>query len=403
MAISSYSTTAASNNSAVPNGWPEGMAPSGVNDCGRQMMADVRSWYEDAEWLTWGDTTAYVSGTSFKIAGSDVTARYSVGRRVRAVGSGTGTIYGKILTSAFSTDTTLTAAWDSGSLSNETLTISIAANKGNTTGRSVDLDAVTRHGSDVASAATVILDNTTGDLVDVTGTITWTAVTLAEGRERTVRHTGIQTLTNGASLVLPGAANITTAAGDFSVWRGYAAGVVRCVNYVRASGQPLVSGSSFADNVFFITDDGDATKKIAFQASGITAGNTRTFTAPDASGTLALTSGVVFSLSFTSTDQTITSAGALTLAHGLGAVPKQIQLYLVAQNTVLGYTAGDIVLLNNSMANGANQGTSIVPDATNINVRYGSDTNAFQLIRKDNGVGAGCTNSDWKLRVRAWA
>ena len=123
--IELYSKTAANNNSATPNGWPEGMAPSAVNDCARQMQAAIRTWYEDAQWINWGDTTVYVATTQFKISGSDVTSRYSVGRRVRAVGSSTGTIYGTITVSAFSTDTTVTVAWDSGTLSNETLTISI--------------------------------------------------------------------------------------------------------------------------------------------------------------------------------------------------------------------------------------------------------------------------------------
>ncbi len=41
MPVTSYSTTAASNNGAVPNGAPEGMAPSSVNDVIRQIMADV--------------------------------------------------------------------------------------------------------------------------------------------------------------------------------------------------------------------------------------------------------------------------------------------------------------------------------------------------------------------------
>jgi hypothetical protein len=123
--IEAWSTTAASNNSAVPNGWPEGMAPSGVNDAARQMMASIRTWYETAQWINLGYTHTYVGASQFKISGSDVTAIYTVGRRVRAVGSSTGTIYGIITVSAFVTDTTLTVAWDSGSLSNETLTVSL--------------------------------------------------------------------------------------------------------------------------------------------------------------------------------------------------------------------------------------------------------------------------------------
>lgn len=45
MAINLWSTTAALNNSAPPAGWPEGMAPSAVNDTARQMMADIATWY----------------------------------------------------------------------------------------------------------------------------------------------------------------------------------------------------------------------------------------------------------------------------------------------------------------------------------------------------------------------
>jgi hypothetical protein len=92
-------------------------------------------------------------------------------------------------------------------------------------------DALSIHGADIASATTLDLDAATGNLVDVTGTTTITAITLAEGRERTVRFTGALILTHGSSLVLPGAANITTVAGDFAIFRGYAAGVVRCVVY----------------------------------------------------------------------------------------------------------------------------------------------------------------------------
>lgn len=101
-------------------------------------------------------------------------------------------------------------------------------------------DNVSIHGADVASATTTNLETATGDLVDVTGTTAITAITLSEGHERTVRFTGILTLTHGASLVLPGSASITTAAGDMAVFRGYAAGVVRCVGYTKLSGKPVV-------------------------------------------------------------------------------------------------------------------------------------------------------------------
>jgi hypothetical protein len=122
--IRNWSSTAGSNNSTPPDGAPEGMAPSTVNDVIRENMAAVRDWYIDPAWVDFGYTYAYVGATQFKIAGVNVTANYPVARRVRAIGSLTGTIYGTISVSSFATDTTITVVWDSGSLSNETLAIS---------------------------------------------------------------------------------------------------------------------------------------------------------------------------------------------------------------------------------------------------------------------------------------
>lgn len=103
-----------------------------------------------------------------------------------------------------------------------------------------------KRGEDIASAATLDLDAATGDLVDVTGATTITAITLADGEERTIRFTGALTLTHGASLDLPSKANITTAAGDFAVFRGYASSVVRCVAYTRANGQAISAPASIS-------------------------------------------------------------------------------------------------------------------------------------------------------------
>jgi len=47
--VQTWSTTAASNNSAAPNGFPEGMPPSGVNDAAREVMAAVARYREDTD------------------------------------------------------------------------------------------------------------------------------------------------------------------------------------------------------------------------------------------------------------------------------------------------------------------------------------------------------------------
>ena len=64
--ISQYSTTAGSNNAAVPDGWPENMAPSGVNDSARENMAALAKVYQDQKGslVTTGTGTAYVLATN---------------------------------------------------------------------------------------------------------------------------------------------------------------------------------------------------------------------------------------------------------------------------------------------------------------------------------------------------
>ena len=47
--VSEWSTTAASNNAASPNGAPEGMEPSGLNDTIREIMAALAKWYLDTQ------------------------------------------------------------------------------------------------------------------------------------------------------------------------------------------------------------------------------------------------------------------------------------------------------------------------------------------------------------------
>lgn len=53
-------------------------------------------------------------------------------------------------------------------------------------------------------------------------------------------------------------------------------------------GGKAIGSSTVSDSEFRIQDNGDATKQIALEASGITTGTTRTLTPPDASGTIAL-------------------------------------------------------------------------------------------------------------------
>ena len=127
--LGKYDTTAA-NNSATGTGAvsvAEVMLPSNINNAFRSVMADIRQHYNAAEWIEYGDgagtyTATYASATSFTIDGTDVTAIYHAGRRVKVVASTPGTIYGTVSSTSFSTNTTVNVTWDSGNLSNEAIT-----------------------------------------------------------------------------------------------------------------------------------------------------------------------------------------------------------------------------------------------------------------------------------------
>lgn len=124
--ISTWSTSAGDNNATPPDGFPEGMLPSGVNDAAREVMAAVRRWYEAPFWTDLGYTHTFATATSFTVA-ADVTAFYTVGRRIRIVGSGTGTRYGWITSSSYSAPNTTVGYVVAGTVQNEALTISISS------------------------------------------------------------------------------------------------------------------------------------------------------------------------------------------------------------------------------------------------------------------------------------
>lgn len=112
MGIDTYSTTPASNDGLGI--FDENQNPSTVNNGGRQVMADVRSWYETAEYRDLGHTPTYISATSFSVTG-DKTADYPVNRALKFTDAST--LYGYVTAVAYTSVTTVTVSLVSGSLS----------------------------------------------------------------------------------------------------------------------------------------------------------------------------------------------------------------------------------------------------------------------------------------------
>lgn len=98
----------------------------------------------------------------------------------------------------------------------------------------------------LASAGTVNIGAASTNDITVSGTTAITAFdTIAAGAMRTLTFSGSLVLThNATSLILPGAANITTAAGDVAEFESLGSGNWRCYFYQKANGQAVV-GSSF--------------------------------------------------------------------------------------------------------------------------------------------------------------
>ena len=88
-------------------------------------------------------------------------------------------------------------------------------------------------GADIASATTTDIGAVTGKQHDITGTTTITSFgTVAAGIEKVLQFDGALTLTHSGNLILPGAVNITTVAGDVGVFVSEGSGVWRCISFV---------------------------------------------------------------------------------------------------------------------------------------------------------------------------
>lgn len=299
-------------------------------------------------------------------------------------------------------------------------------------------------GTDIASASTITLPVGGGGYFEVTGTTTITGInSQRSGLEVEFRFQGILTLThNATTFALLGGASITTEAGDIARFRnvstiGTSGTNWRMVSYMRATGEQLFTPDTSAKTLGYTVVDADRNDFIRF--SGLSADVSLNL--PAASGrkgfevtfaNLDATYGVTVDPNgaetidgvatrktfgsqpitlycdgtawhtisghymFRSTAQTITSAGNLTLTHGLGSTPSQSWVELRCTSTEFGYAAGDRVSMPTVNADASRSGVSLVHNANDLVVRYGNSAGVFLVVNKTTGALSVATNGNWE-------
>jgi hypothetical protein len=107
--------------------------------------------------------------------------------------------------------------------------------------QAVIVRGLSHKGSDIASTTTTDVGAVEGLMNDITGDETVTGFgTVRSGILKVLKFEGAVTLThNTTSLILPGAANITTADGDVGLFISEGSGNWRCLSYQKANGAIL--------------------------------------------------------------------------------------------------------------------------------------------------------------------
>jgi hypothetical protein len=99
----------------------------------------------------------------------------------------------------------------------------------------------------------------------------------------------------------------------------------------------------------------------------------------------------------TSSQLTITASSKVSYSHGLGAVPKIVQCYLICQATTQNWSAGDIIKLDSYY--GSNTGVTIGYTTTTVDLYFAS---LGIIINKTSFATPNIDFSKWKVVVQAW-
>lgn len=259
-------------------------------------------------------------------------------------------------------------------------------------------------GADVASASNLTLGND-GNYFDITGTTAITSIsTKAVGTVVRLHFDGALVLTHHATdLILPGSANITTAAGDEAEFVEYAIGDWRCTSYSRANGLPIIPGSGLANVVDDTTPQLggtlDANGKQIREAKGANVASASSLALGDdgnyftVTGTTTITS---ISTKAVGTRVTLRFSGILTLTHHATdlILPGGANITTAAGDAAqfVEYASGDWVCIAYQRASGAALVASSPDEAPLSIVNITSDddldlTHSKDLLKLDSSIG----------------
>lgn len=312
MKLGRWSTTAASNNTTPPDGWPEGQAPSTVNDCAREMMASIRAAFSDLQFFDQDFTPTYVSATSFTVPG-DQTSAIHAGRRLKIYDATAGvatTIYATVATASFTTVTTVSVSCDAGQLTSSlsSFAIAILSNTNNSLPRStntafdrISASAIETTTLTVSGATTLKSTLSVGGAATFSGGISVSGTVIVNTNVKVIELAGFAA--QNLAISLGTATSLVIRIGGVSAW---------AVDGLTFAWQPLVNNS------YDIGSPG-AQVRSGYFGTGITDGGTLTVSgATVLKGALSVGGAATFASTLSVSAQavagTYVKTGAVTVA-----------------------------------------------------------------------------------------